>query len=232
MTSTCGISFPSCLWTRSANGHELICRIDWAAFDRKLKWLHWREPIREWAKQMGRTYGPHHNWPAIGCGASFYPTMEDSTCVVEVQRGDNGEWEAFAADPLPMEIKDEIKMIQARTYLPSPTLENTLRYPRNGKYNFVTPLSPPNTHHLQDYPIVARYPLEEWELANRPNLSLIGWSKLAIAISLNGHPFTQAKCKFLRFFDITREPKQRTQQKSGSLQRTITWEEGAGVVKT
>ena len=155
----------------------------------------------------------------IGCGASFYPTMEDSTCVVEVQKGENGEWEAFAADPLPMEITDEIRMVLARTYLPSPILVNSFRSPRNGNYNFNTPLSPPETHHLQGHPIIARYPLEEWELANRPNLSLIGWSKLAIAISLNSHPFSQAKCKFLRCFDITRDPKQRTQQKNRSTPR-------------
>ena len=203
-TSTCGISSPTCLWTRSANGHELICRIDWAAFDRKLKWLHWRDPIREWAKQMERTYGPHHNWPAIGCGASFYPTMEDSTCVVEVQK-ENYEWEAFAADPLPMEISDEIKQVQARSFLPSPIQASRLWSPRRkGCYNINTPLSPPMTHHLQDYPIIARYPLEEWERCNRPNLSLIGWSKLAIITSLRG------KCNFLSCFDITRESKQRT----------------------
>ena len=230
-TGTCGISFPSCLWTRSANGHELICKIDWAAFDRKLKGLHWRDPLREWAKQMGREYGPSHNWPAIGCGASFYPTWEESTCVVEVQRGDTGEWEAFAADPLPMEITDEINMILARKILPSPLHINRIRNPRRwGDFN--SPLSPPNTHHHQDYPIIARYPLEEWELANRPNLSLIGWSKLAIAISMNVHPFIPAKCKFLRFFDLTREPKQRTQQRSESSQRTITREEVGGAVKT
>ena len=158
--------------------------------------------------------------------------MEDSTCVVEVQKEENNEWEAFAADPLPMEISDEIKQVQARTFLPSPIHISSFGSPRNGRYNFNTPLSPPKTHHLQGYPIIARYPLEEWEHANRPNLSLTGWSKLAIAISLNSHPFSQAKCKFLRCFDITREPKQRTLQKSRSAQRTDTKMESGGVVQT
>ena len=204
VTTTCGISFPSCLWTRSENGHELICRMDWTALIKKLQRLHWRDPIREWARQMERTYGSHHNWPAIGCGASFYPTFEESTCVVEVQKEDYG-WEAFAADPLPMEITDEIKQIQTIEYLPGPKHASRLWSPLpKGGYNINTPLSPPMTHHLQDYPIIARCPLEEWEHANRPNLSLTGWSKLAIITSLKG------KCNFLCCFDITREPKQRT----------------------
>ena len=212
-TGTCGISFPSCLWTRSANGHELICKIDWAAFDRKLEGLHWRDPIHGWASLMRCRYGPSHNWPEIGCGASFYPTWEESTCVVEVQREDTGQWEAFAADPPPMEITDEINMLLARKFLPGPLHINRSRNPRSwGEY--FSPLSPPHTHHFQDYPIIAKYPLEAWELANRPNLSPTGWCKLAISISMYAEPFIPANCKLLRVFDLTREPKQRTQQRN------------------
>ena len=230
-TGICGISFPSCLWTRSANGHELICKINWAAFDRKLKNLHWRDPLHGWAAQMSREYGPSHNWPTVGCGATFYQTWEESTCVVEVQREDTGKWEAFAADPPPIEITDEINMIRARKFLPGPLHIGRSRNPRSwGEY--FSPFSPPHTHRHQDYPIIARYPLEEWELANRPNLSIIGWSKLAIAISSNVNPFIPAKCKFLRLFDLTREPKQSTQQRSESPQQTVKKERDRGAVKT
>ena len=210
ISTTCGISFPSCLWTRSADGYDLVCRIDWTAFTKKLQGLHWRDPIHKWAEHMSLTYGSHHNWPAIGCGASFYPTMDDSTCVVEVQNGDN-EWEAFAADPLPMEITDEIKKVQARCFLPNPMHASRLWNPiRNYDYSINTLLSPPMTHHFQDFPIIARYPLEEWERCNRPNLSLVGWSKLAMITSLSG------KCNLLCCFDTTREPKQRTLPKGRS----------------
>ena len=210
LATTCGISFPSCLWTRTADEYKLVCRIDWTAFIKKLQRLHWRDPIHKWAEHMSLTYGSHHNWPAVGCGASFYPTMDDSTCVVEVQN-ENNEWEAFASDPLPMEITDEIKQVQARCFLPSPMHASRLWSPDcNYDYSTNIPLSPPMTHHLQDCPIIARYPLEEWERSNRPNLSVKGWSKLAMITSMRG------KCNLLCCFDTTREPKQRSLPKGKS----------------
>ena len=208
-SSICGLSFPSCLWTRSENGHEFICKINWAAFERKLGTLHDHDPIHEWASLMRRRHGPTHNWPEIGCGASFYPTWEESTCVVEVRREDTRQWEAFAADPPPMEITDEINMLLARTIQPGPLRDNRGWSPRSWGEHFA-PLSPPHTHHYQDYPIIAKYPLEAWELANRPNLSPSGWCKLALSITMNVDPPTPGGCKLLMAFDLTRGPKQRT----------------------
>ena len=217
----CGFSFPSCLWTRSENGHEFICKINWAAFERKLGALHDHDPIHGWASLMRSRHGSTHNWPEIGCGASFYPTWEESTCVVEVRREDTRQWEAFAADPPPLEITDEINMLLARNFLPGPLRINRGCNPRSWGEHFA-PLSPPHTHHYQNYPIIAKYPLEAWELANRPSLSPSGWCKLARTISMNTDPPTPRNCKLLRVFDLTREPKQRTQQRincrNGQLQ--------------
>ena len=217
----CGLSFPSSLWTRSNDGHEYICKINWAAFERKLRTIHDRDQIHAWASQMRSRHGPTHNWPEIGCGACFYPTWEESTWVVEVRREDTRQWEAFAADPPPMEITDEVNMLLARKYLPGPLHVNRGFNPCKWGEQFA-PLSPPHTHHYQDYPIIAKYPLEAWELANRPSLSPSGWCKLALLISMNVDPPTPRDCKLLKVFDLTREPKQRTQQRvtlrSGQMQ--------------
>ena len=207
--SICGLSFPSCLWTRSENGHEFICQINWAAFERKLCTLDDHDPIHAWASLMRCKHGPTHNWPEIGCGVCFYPTWEESTCVVEVRRGDTRQWEAFAADPPPMAITDEINMLLARTIQWGPQRDDEGWSPSSWGEVFA-PLSPPHTHHYQDYPIIAKYPLEAWELANRPSLSSKGWCKLALSLTMNIDPPNPGGCKLLKAFDLTRGPKQRT----------------------
>ena len=207
--SICGLSFPSCLWTRSENGHEFVCQLNWAAFERKLCTLDDHDPIHVWASLMRCKHGPTHNWPEIGCGVCFYPTWEESTCVVEVRRGDTRQWEAFAADPPPMEITDEINMLLARTIQWGPRRDDGGWSPSSWGEDFA-PLSPPHTHHYQDYPIIAKYPLEAWELANRPSLSPKGWCKLALSLTMNIDPPNPGGCKLLMAFDLTRGPKQRT----------------------
>ena len=211
----CGFSFPSSLWTRSEDGHEFVCKINWEVFERKLEALHDYDPVHAWASQMRCRYGPTHKWPDIGCGARFYPTWEESTYVVEVRGADTRQWEAFAADPPPMEITDENNMLLARL-LPGPLHINigAMRGQNTrGWGEKFAPLSPPHTHHYKDFPIIAKYPLEAWELANRPSLSPSGWCKLALTIHLNIDPPDPRNCKLLKIFDLTRDPKQRTQQK-------------------
>ena len=34
-TPICGLSFPSSLWTRSKDGHEFVCKINWENFEKK-----------------------------------------------------------------------------------------------------------------------------------------------------------------------------------------------------
>ena len=221
----CGFSFPSSLWSRSSDGHEYICRINWAAFERKLSTIcdyKWKKTVHAWASQMRSRHGPTQNWPVVGCGARFYPTWEESTWVVEVRLA--RQWEAFAADPPPIEITDEVNMLLARKYLPEPSsLVHISRGFDPGKWGEEwLPFLPPQTHHYHNYPFVAKYPLEAWELANRPSLSPSGWCKLALSISMNVDP-TPRNCKLLKAFDLTREPKQRTSK--GSTQAGDSEEE-------
>ena len=211
----CGLSFPSSLWTRQEDGQGLVCNINWESFWQKRMALPFNDPVYAWASQMRGKYGPAHKWPQIGCGARFYPTWEESTFVVEVWSADTGQWEAFAADPPPLEITDENNVLLARR-LPSPQTINaeatSVRDPRGWGRRYA-PLSPPNTHHYKDFPIIAKYPLEEWERANRPSLSPLSWCKLAVAIYSKIDPPDPVNCKLLEIFDLTRGPKQRTQQR-------------------
>ena len=208
-SSICGLSFPSCMWTKSEYGHEYICQVNWAAFEKKLCTIDDDDPIHAWASQMRSKHGPTHNWPKVGCGAYFYPTWEDSTCVVEVRREDTGQWVSFAADPPPMAITDEINLLMAQTIPEGPQRGSEGWTPR-GWGEVYAPLCPPHTHLYQDYPIIARYPLEAWELTNRPNLSARGWSKVALSLAMNIDPPNPEGCKLLKAFDLTRGPKQRT----------------------
>ena len=212
----CGLSFPSSLWTRSEDGHEFVCKINWEIFERKLIALQDNDPVHAWASQMRSRYGPTHKWPEIGCGARFYPTWEESTYVVEVRRADTRQWEAFAADPPPMEITDENNMLLARL-LPGPQHINigVMRgQDTRGWGERFAPLSPPHTHHYKDFPIIAKYPLGAWERTNRPSLSPLGWCKLAVTIHSKIDPPDPGNCRLLEIFDLTRGPKQRTQQKT------------------
>ena len=74
--------------------------------------------------------------------------MDDSTWVVEVQC-ENNKWEAFATDPLPMEITDEIKQIQANDYLPSPQRSPDYSF----DYSINIPFSPSRDFHILEQPI-------------------------------------------------------------------------------
>ena len=211
----CGLSFPSGLWTRQEDGHGLVCNINWEAFWQKRSTMPTYHPVYAWASQMRGKHGPAHKWPQIGCGARFYPTWAESTYVAEVYSTVTGQWEAFAADPPPLEITDENNVLLARR-LPSPQDINigamSIQDPSGWGRRYAR-LSPPNTHHYKDFPIIAKYPLEEWEWANRPSLSPLGWCKLAVAIHSEIDPPDPANCKLMGIFDLTRGPKQSTQRR-------------------
>ncbi len=177
--TSCGIALPSRLWTQpDPTSWKFVCKINWSAFIKELQKIPDNDPLQRWAEQMHHAYGPIQNWPNIGCGASFYPNIDGGTMVAEVQCED-GTWEAFATDPLPLELADEIKQVQASEFLPGPQ-------PGPDDRHKDIPFSPPMTHHQHGLPIIARYPLEEWERMNRPCLTVKGWCKLAMITSTRG----------------------------------------------
>ena len=92
---------------------------------------------------------------------------------------ENGHWEAFAADPLPLELDDEFKREHASDFLPGP-------HPGPDDCRKCIPFSLPMTHQQYGFPISARYPLDEWERMNRPCLTSKGWCKLAMITSTRG----------------------------------------------
>ena len=191
--TVCGIALPTRLWTQpDPTTFKFICKINWSAFNEELQKLPSDDPMHRWAEHMHHVYGLLQNWPDIGCGASFYPNMEGGTMVAEVQCED-GTWEAFSTDPLPLELADEIKQKQASEYLPSPQ-------PGPEASHKDIPFSPPMTHLLHDLPIIARYPLVDWERSNRPSLPVKGWCKLAMNIS------TRGMCNIQNCFGVSKGP--------------------------
>ena len=104
--------------------------------------------------------------------------MDEGTMVAEV-KCENGTWEVFASDPLPLEIDDEIKQEHANDFLPGPR-------PGPDDCHKSIPFSPPMTHLQHDLPIIAKYPLDDWERTNRPCLTTTGWCKLAMSMSTMG----------------------------------------------
>ena len=200
--TVCGIALPPRLWTRpDPDDFRFTCKINWSACITELQKLPKDDPIQKWAGKMYRTYGSYPNWPEIGCGASFYPSMEGGSMVAEVQC-ENGTWETFITDPFPLQLADEIKQEQASEYLPKPQPG-----PDDGHKDI--PFSPPMTHHLQDLPIIAKYPLEEWKRSHRPRLLVKGWYKLAMITS------TRGMCNIQCCFEMARD-----EQGKSSSQRT------------
>ena len=188
----CGIALPTRLWHRpDSDDLRFTCKINWTACIAELQKLPKEDTIHKWAEKMQRTYGSHLNWPEIGCGATFYPSMEGGSLVAEVQCED-GTWESFLTDPFPLHLADEIKQEQASEYLPSPQ-------PGPDDAHKDIPFSPPMTHHLHDLPIIAKYPLEDWKRSNRPSLLVKGWLNLAMITS------TRGMCNIQCCFEMARD---------------------------
>ena len=95
--------------------------------------------------------------------------------VVEL-RVSTGEWRAFVADRLPTELDDSIKAHHAKFYLAQ---QNLSPHELEG----ILPVSFPMTHQLAEFPGVAKYPIDEWEEAGSPMLTVTGWCVLCMKIA-------------------------------------------------
>ncbi len=87
-----------------------------------------------------------------------------------------GEWQSFMADRLPIELDDAIKKKHADFYMAQKELTPT-------ELMDVLPISFPVTHNLPEFPGVSIYPIDAWEEAGSPMLTVVGWVKLCVRIS-------------------------------------------------
>ena len=156
--STCGLALPTKMWTQpDPTQWKFICKVNWNALVREHQQKPEDEVLKKWVDDMHKDYGEHAKWPKIGCGASFVPNIDEGTVVAEVICAD-GKWEAFAADPLPMELDDEIKQVHSTKYLPGPRLGPA-------DFHQIIPMCQPMTHQQYGFPTIAHYSF--FELAKK-----------------------------------------------------------------
>ena len=97
--------------------------------------------------------------------------------VVELLLADN-TWTAFVSARLPQELDDAIKGKRAEFYMgardlsPDELLESV-------------PMAFPMTHLVDGFPGVARYPVDEWEAAGAPIMTVKSWVKLCMRVAMN-----------------------------------------------
>ena len=114
-------------------------------------------------------------WPANGCGAKFVPWARGLSMVVELQMADDSV-EAFASDRLPTILDDEIKRKKAEFYEAARKLEAD-------ELLDIIPVTFPMTHLLKGCPVVARYPVDEWEAQGCPYFSQRSWCSLCMKVA-------------------------------------------------
>ena len=97
--------------------------------------------------------------------------------VMEVQLQD-GSWTAFVSERTPQEPDDAIKGHPAEFYMAAKDLT-----PED--LQEAIPMSFPMTHLLKEFPGIARYPVDAWETAGAPFMSVRSWCKLCMRVA--GH---------------------------------------------
>ena len=176
-SGTCGLAYPSKLWTQTPGKWKFYCRVDWNNLVSAAVSLDDESPLKKWTQRMIMRYGDNvGGWPHIGCGAKFVPWARGESMVAEIRLG-SGKWEAFCADRMPRELDDEIKKVHADFFEASKFLDPA-------ELKDVLPVSLPMTHVLEDDLVgIAKYPIDMWELQGQPRITAKGWVKLAMMIA-------------------------------------------------
>ncbi len=174
---TCGLAYPSKLWTQAPGKWKFYCRVDWNNLVSAAVHLEDENQLKKWTQRMIGRYGDNlDNWPKVGCGAKFLPWARGESMVAEIRLGD-GTWEAFCADRMPRELDDEIKKVHADFFEAAQFLDPA-------ELKEVLPVRLPMTHVVDDELIgIARYPIDTWEAQGQPRITTKGWVKLAMMIA-------------------------------------------------
>ena len=104
--------------------------------------------------------------------------MEKGASQVVELMGEDGVWKSFMAERMPQELDDAIKGHHAKFYMAQKELTPQ-------ELMDVLPVSFPVTHNIKEFPGVSSYPVDAWEDAGSPMLSVTGWIKLCVRIAQN-----------------------------------------------
>ena len=129
-------------------------------------------------QQLGREIRNLFEYLAsIGMWVSIRALEKGNSMVVELLLADN-TWTSFVSARLPQELDDAIKGKHAEFYLAARDLSPS-------ELLAAVPMSFPMTHLVDGFPGVARYPVDEWEAAGAPMMTLKSWAKLCMRVSMN-----------------------------------------------
>ena len=163
------------MWWTDKGKWKFRCRVVWDEFV-KLSTGDDADPqVEAWVDNLKQEYGEDHDqWPEVGCGARFRPWTNGPLRVVEMRQSD-GQWKAFMADRMPTALDDAIKgrhweMAKALGQMSSRDLWESV------------PMIFPMTNHPPVFPMLSRFPVEEWKRAGAPYLSTKGWCKFCIRL--------------------------------------------------
>ena len=173
---SCGLAYPSKLWLQPDKTRwKWVCSLDWKELIKAQEQFPHNEDLGTWVKDLKEKYGSVENWPKIGCHANFVPWKTGASQVVELMAG-NGEWQSCMAERMPQELDDAIKGHHAKFYMAQKELTPQ-------ELLDVLPVSFPVTHNVKEFPGVSNYPVDAWEDAGSPMLSVTGWIKLCVRIA-------------------------------------------------
>ena len=173
---TCGLAYPSKLWRQPNKSRwKWVCSVDWSALVTAAE----QQPTEQlvgWVKDLTERYGDDcARWPSIGCGANFKPWKKGHSMVVELRLSD-GTWTAFISDRIPSELDDAIKGKKAEFF-------DAMNGMSPEELQSLIPMDFTMTHPQEGFPMVAMYPIDEWEKAGEPWMSVSSWAKLCMRVA-------------------------------------------------
>ena len=191
---TCGLAYPSKMWFQPDKKRwKWVCKVDWSALTTAAE----RQPTEKltaWVRELTEKYGDDcTKWPSIGCGANFKPWAKGHSMVVEIMLKD-GSWTAFISDRIPEELDDAIKGKHAEFH-------NAMNGMSPEELQALIPMDFPMRHIMEDFPMVAKYPIDAWEKMNSPYMSVRSWAKLCIRVAEKNLTSLQNIMEVARKFD-------------------------------
>ena len=175
---SCGLAFPAKMWRKLEGRWKFTCNVDWTPLVKEAEKCPEDMMLNGWVTDLKGKYGEDlTQWPKIGCGNGFVPWKKGASMVVEVQLADKS-WTSFMSERLPQELDDEIKKHYAAFYKAAEGLT-----PED--LQEAIPMGFPMTHLLDEFPCLARYPIDEWEKSGAPMMTVKSWCKLCMRVARN-----------------------------------------------
>ena len=174
---SCGCTMPAAFWHQpNKQAWKFYCRMDWEVLVNAGGWDEAPEHVKSWASNMVAAYGRDwKTWPQVGCGAKFVPWSRGASIILELKCGDT--WRAMMAVRPPPILLDEIFKVRYEFAL-------RLNAMTPGQIQKVMPMCFPMTYPIDGndgmFPIVAKFPVDQWIEERQPVFDEASWCALCI----------------------------------------------------